>query len=105
MGLRNQCVVNTFKSVRYSRRIPWLKVGTSHNNPCVIAYHSLFFVEGRKRKYTCNNIVFSLLGSFGVIWVLKMLFYNAVGLTANSFRYGKYPVSVIKGVTIIIIED
>ena len=101
MGLRNQCVVNTFTSVRYSRMIPWLKVGTSHNNPCVIAYHSLFCGRSEESiNYTCNNIVFSLLGSFGVIWVLKMLFYNAVGLTANSFRYGKYPVSVIKGVTL-----
>ena len=69
----------------------------------VCDYLSLSFlwkVGKESINYTCNNIVFSLLGSFGVIWVLKMLFYNAVGLTANSFRYGKYPLSVIKGVTL-----
>lgn len=30
---------------RYSRRVLWLHVGTSNNNPRVVAFHYLKFVE------------------------------------------------------------
>ena len=35
-------------NIRYSRRILWLKVGTSNNNPAVIAHHYISVVEELK---------------------------------------------------------
>ena len=91
---------------RYSRRILWLKVGTSNNDPSVIAYYFLSFkiLKGKYFCYICIGYInFIYVGTPQILqcdmgtenshlaFLQPFLRRNGVDCFAGeeSFRYGR----------------